>query len=76
MSVKCWVSVAGAGQYPFSPSQYFMLVEVRTYSIHALSAYTALIQCRTQWPGVTVLDYPPVQVTPGGNLKIVSSYPL
>ena len=25
MSVKCWVSVAGAGQYPFSPSQYFML---------------------------------------------------
>ena len=23
MSVKCWVSVAGAGQYPFSPSQYF-----------------------------------------------------
>ena len=25
MSVKCWASVAGAGQYPFSPSQYFML---------------------------------------------------
>ena len=25
MSVKCWDSVAGAGQYPFSPSQYFML---------------------------------------------------
>ena len=25
MSVKCWDSVAGAGQYPLSPSQYFML---------------------------------------------------
>ena len=25
MSGKCWASVAGAGQYPFSPSQYFML---------------------------------------------------
>ena len=25
MSVKCWASVAGAGQYPFSPSHYFML---------------------------------------------------
>ena len=25
LSVKCWASVAGAGQYPFSPSQYFML---------------------------------------------------
>ena len=24
MSIKCWASVAGAGQYPFSPSQYFM----------------------------------------------------
>ena len=25
MSVKCWVSIAVVGQYPFSPSQYFML---------------------------------------------------
>ena len=25
MSVKCWASVAGAGQYPFCPSQYFIL---------------------------------------------------
>ena len=25
MSVRCMVSVAAAGQYPFSPSQYFML---------------------------------------------------
>ena len=25
MSAKCWVSVAVAGQYPFSPGQYFML---------------------------------------------------
>ena len=25
MSVKCWASIAGAGQYPFSTSQYFML---------------------------------------------------
>ena len=25
MSVKCWASVAGAGQYLFSPSQYFIL---------------------------------------------------
>ena len=25
MSVKCWASVASAGQYPFSPSQYVML---------------------------------------------------
>ena len=26
--------------------------------------------------GVIVSDYPSVQVTPGGNLKLVSSYPL
>ena len=26
-SVKCWASVAGAEQYPFSPSQYFMLAD-------------------------------------------------
>ena len=25
MSVKCWASVAGARQYIFNPSQYFML---------------------------------------------------
>ena len=25
MAFKLWASVAGAGQYPFSPSQYFML---------------------------------------------------
>ena len=25
MYVKCWASVAGAEQYPFSPSQYFMM---------------------------------------------------
>ena len=25
MSVKCWASVASAGQYPFNPNQYFML---------------------------------------------------
>ena len=25
MSVKCWASIAGAGQYTSSPSQYFML---------------------------------------------------
>ena len=27
-------------------------------------------------PGGTVSDHPHVQVTPGGNLKLVSSYPL
>ena len=36
MSVKCWASVAGAGQYPFSPSQYIMLV-----GGHAHSAWRA-----------------------------------
>ena len=25
MYVKCWARVAGTGQYPFSPRQYFML---------------------------------------------------
>ena len=25
LSVKCWASVASVGQYPFSPSQFFML---------------------------------------------------
>ena len=28
MSVKSWARVAAAGQYPFSPIQYFMLAEV------------------------------------------------
>ena len=36
MSVKCWARVAGAGQYPFSPSQYLMLAGAR-----ALSAWRA-----------------------------------
>ena len=31
---------------------------------------------RGLFPGVTVSDYPPDQVTPGGTLKLVSSYPL
>ena len=35
MSVNCWASVGGAGQYPFSPSQYFMLAGVRAHSIPA-----------------------------------------
>ena len=32
MSVKCWASVAGAGQYSLSPSQYFMLAGARAHS--------------------------------------------
>ena len=38
MSVKCWASVADAGQYPFSPSLYFMLAGVRAHSIHRPNA--------------------------------------
>ena len=38
MSLKCWASVASAGQYPFSPSQYFMLVGVSAHSIHRPNA--------------------------------------
>ena len=38
MSVKCWVSVAGAGQYPFSPSQYFMLAGARAHSVWRAAA--------------------------------------
>ena len=34
MSVICWASVAGVGQYPFSPRQYFMLAGVRANSIN------------------------------------------
>ena len=37
MFVKCLASVAGAGQYPFSSSQYFMLAGAR-----ALSAWRAV----------------------------------
>ena len=36
MSAKCWASIAGAGQFPFSPSQYFMLA-----GAHAHSAWRA-----------------------------------
>ena len=38
MSVKCWTSVAGAGQYPFSPSQYFKLAGLRAHSIRRPNA--------------------------------------
>ena len=38
MSVKCWASGTGAGQYPFSPSQYFMLAGVRAHIIHRPNA--------------------------------------
>ena len=34
MCVNCWASIAGAGQYPFSPSQYFILAGMRAHSIH------------------------------------------
>ena len=34
MSVKRWASVVGDSQYPFSPSQYFMMAGVRAHSIH------------------------------------------
>ena len=39
MSGKCWASIAGSGQYPFSPGQYFMLAGVCTHSrpIHRLN---------------------------------------
>ena len=43
MSVKCWASVTAAGQYPFSPSQYFMLAKLRSHSIHRPNA----VKC---WP--------------------------
>ena len=33
MSVKCWASVAGASQYPFCPSQYFILAYMHAGSI-------------------------------------------
>ena len=33
MSVKFWASIAGVGQYLFSPSQYFMLAGVRAHSL-------------------------------------------
>ena len=33
MSVKCWASVAGADQYPFCPSQYFMLRYLHSFFI-------------------------------------------
>ena len=32
ISFKCWASVAGAGHYPVSPSEYFILAEVRTHN--------------------------------------------
>ena len=32
MSVRCWASVDVAGQYPFSPSQYFMLAGACAHS--------------------------------------------
>ena len=38
MSVKCWASVASAAQCPINPSEYFMLSEVRTRSIHRPNA--------------------------------------
>ena len=38
MSVKCCASVGSAGQYPFSPSQYFMLAGVTAHSIHRPNA--------------------------------------
>ena len=37
MSVKCWASVAGVGQFPFRLSQYFMLAGVHAHSIHHLN---------------------------------------
>ena len=53
MSVKCWASVAGADQYPFSPSQYFILAGLRAHSIH--QCHLNVGQRRTQWPGIGLM---------------------
>ena len=45
----------------------------RSPTITLLSGYCVKNALTT---GVTVSDHPPIQVTPGGNLKLVSSYPL
>ena len=57
--VKCWASVAGAGQYPFSPSEYFMLVGARAHSAWSaaaeseieVSAYFTSVHITVFWKG-------------------------
>ena len=50
MSVKCWASVAGAGQYPFSPSQYFMLPVPACWRYgHMLLTKAGLMLARRLW---------------------------
>ena len=42
MSVNCWASLASAGQYPFSPSQYVIVADVCPHSIHCPNAVKML----------------------------------
>ena len=60
--------ILGQFQFIFNQSQRYDL------SVHI--AHIPISTPPGEWTGVLVSDYPPVQVTPGGNLKLVSSYPL
>ena len=63
MSVKYWASITGAGQYPFSPRQYFMLVGLRAHGIHHPQCCLNVGQRRTQWPGIGLMHVTPLQCT-------------
>ena len=59
MSVKCWASIASAGQYPFSPSQYLMLAGVLAHAAWLaaadsdmdVSAYITSVRITVCWKG-------------------------
>ena len=59
MSVKCWASISGAGQYPFSPSRYFMPVGACAHSAGCaaadsdmeVSAYFTSVHITVFWMG-------------------------
>ena len=55
MSVKCWASVAGAGQYLFSPSQYFMLAVPARWCEPKLDSYwpAMFAQHRRRWVNIS-----------------------
>ena len=49
ISVKCWASVAGAGQYLFSPSQYLMLAVPACWWYRLDALNQSWVKC---WPSI------------------------
>ena len=65
-----------SGCWPFGDKASRSRMAVRANTGQSPNSVSMVGRRQIRLTGVTVSDYPLVQVTPGGNLKLVSSYPI